>query len=102
MKLKASAPSYHIIRADVSTEITPLIGSEKQCQELVEYITDKFEDDPRQIWETNVFGKSLHELVSDGIGGKLYDMPEGARQKLAYTLRRIVNENGGGIICIIL
>ncbi|MBQ1501795.1 MAG: stage IV sporulation protein A [Firmicutes bacterium] len=102
VKLKASAPSYHIIRADVSTEITPLIGSEKQCQELVEYITDKFEDDPRQIWETNVFGKSLHELVSDGIGGKLYDMPEGARQKLAYTLRRIVNENGGGIICIIL
>ena len=92
----------HIIRADISTEITPLIGTEKQCEELVHYIMDQFEDDPQAIWNTNVFGKSLHELVSDGINSKLYQMPENARQKLTYTLQRIVNENGGGIICIIL
>ena len=102
VRLKASAPSYHIIRANVTTEITPLIGTEKQCEELVQYITDEFEDDPQKIWNTNVFGKSLHELVSDGISGKLYQMPENARQKLTYTLQRIVNESGGGIICIIL
>jgi len=63
---------------------------------------DEFEDDPQKIWQTNVFGKSLRELVTDNISGKLYQMPENARQKLAYTLQRIVNESGGGIICIIL
>ena len=69
---------------------------------MVNYITDEFEDDPQKIWNTNVFGKSLHELVSDGISSKLYQMPENARQKMTYTLQRIVNENGCGIICIIL
>ena len=102
VRLKASAPSYHIIRANISTEITPLIGTEKQCEELVRYIMDEFEDDPSKIWQTNIFGKSLHELVSDGISSKLYRMPEHARGKLALTLQRIVNETGGGIICIIL
>lgn len=94
--------TIHIIRADISTEITPLIGTEKQCEELVQYITAQFADDPQAIWNTNVFGKSLHELVSDGINSKLYQMPEQARQKLVYTLQKIVNEKGGGIICIIL
>ncbi|NLF80756.1 MAG: hypothetical protein GX572_06160 [Clostridia bacterium] len=94
--------SIHIIRANVNTEITPLIGTEKQCEELAHYIMDEFEDDPQKIWQTNVFGKSLRELVTDNISGKLYQMPENARQKLAYTLQRIVNESGGGIICIIL
>lgn len=102
VRLKASAPSYHVIRANVSTEITPLIGTEKQCEELVRYIMDEFEDDPAKIWQTNIFGKSLHELVSEGISGKLYEMPTQAREKLALTLQRIVNETGGGIICIIL
>lgn len=102
VRLKASAPSYHIIRANVGTEITPLIGTEKQCEELVRYIQNEFEDDPARIWNTNIFGKSLHELVSEGISGKLYRMPENARDKLALTLQRIVNESGGGIICIIL
>ncbi len=102
VRLKASAPSYHIIRANITTEITPLIGTEKQCEDLVHYIMDEFEDDPQKIWDTNVFGKSLHELVADGINGKLYQMPENARQKMTYTLQRIVNEKGGGIICIIL
>jgi len=102
VKLKASAPSYHIIKADISTEITPLIGTESQCEELVKYILSQFEDDPQQIWNTNVFGKSLRELVQDGINGKVYQMPDNARQKLQMTLQRIVNDGGGGLICIIL
>jgi len=79
-----------------------MIGTEKQCHDLVRHISDLMEDDPGKIWDTNIFGKSLHELVSDNISGKLYQMPENARQKLTYTLQRIVNESGGGIICIIL
>ena len=102
VRLRASAPSYHIIRANVLTEITPLIGTEKQCEDLVRYIMDEFEDDPQKIWSTNIFGKSLHELVSEGISGKLYRMPEQAREKLADTLQRIVNDNGGGILFIII
>lgn len=102
VRLKASAPSYHVIRTNISTEVTPLVGTEKQCADLVRYIMDEFEDDPAKIWQTNIFGKSLHELVSEGIAGKLSRMPENAQEKLAQTLQRIVNESGGGIICIIL
>jgi stage IV sporulation protein A len=102
VKLKASAPSFHLIRANISTELTPLIGTEKQCEELVRYILDEFEDDPQKIWNTNIFGKSLHELVQEGIQGKIYRMPENAQVKLQETLQRIVNDGGGGLICIIL
>jgi len=102
VRLKASAPSYHIIRANISTEITPLIGTESQCEELVKYILNEFEEDPQKIWQTNIFGKSLNELVQEGIQGKLYRMPENAQLKLQETLQRIVNEGGGGLICIIL
>lgn len=102
VRLKASAPSFHVIRANISTEITPLIGTEKQCEELVRYILSEFEEDPQKIWETNIFGKSLNELVQEGIQGKLYKMPENAQAKLQDTLQRIVNEGGGGLICIIL
>ena len=102
VKLKASAPSFHLIRANISTEITPLIGTEKQCEELVRYILEEFEDDPQRIWNTNIFGKSLHELVQEGIQSKLYRMPENAQLKLQETLQRIANEGGGGLICIIL
>lgn len=102
VKLKASAPSYHVIRSSISTEITPLIGTEKQCEELVHYILDEFEDDPQRMWETNIFGKSLYDLVQEGIQGKLCTMPENARKKLQTTLQRIVNDGGGGIICIII
>lgn len=102
VRLKASAPSFHVIRANISTEITPLIGTEKQCEELVRYILSEFEEDPQKIWQTNIFGKSLNELVQEGIQGKLYKMPENAQIKLQDTLQRIVNEGGGGLICIIL
>jgi len=102
VKLKANAPSYHLIRADITTEITPLIGTEKQCEELVDFIMNEFEDNPQALWETNIFGKSLHDLVREGIQGKLYHMPENAQVKLQETLERIVNEGGGGLICIII
>lgn len=102
VRLKASAPSFHVLRANISTEITPLIGTEKQCEELVRYILSEFEEDPQKIWQTNIFGKSLNELVQEGIQGKLYKMPENAQVKLQETLQRIVNEGGGGLICIIL
>jgi len=102
VKLKATAPSYHLIRANITTEITPLIGTEKQCEDLVKNILQDFEENPQKIWETNIFGKSLHELVRDGIQGKLYRMPENAQIKLQETVERIVNEGSGGLICIII
>lgn len=102
VKLKAKAPSLHIIRADITTEITPIIGTEKQCEELVRYMLDEFEEDPTKIWESNIFGKSLHDLVREGIQNKLHRMPENAQVKLQDTLQRIVNEGSGGLICIII
>ncbi len=102
VKLKAKAPSLHIIRADITTEITPIIGTEKQCEELVRYMLDEFEEDPAKIWDSNIFGKSLHDLVREGIQNKLHRMPENAQHKLQDTLQRIVNEGSGGLICIII
>lgn len=102
VKLKASAPSLHIIRTDIAAEITPLMGTEKQCADLARYITEKFQENPSQIWAYDIFGKSLHDLVKDSIQGKLQKMPENAQVKLRETLGRIVNEGSGGIICIII
>ena len=102
VRLKASAPSIHMIRADIKTEVSPIVGSEKQSEELVRYLLSEFEDSPEKIWESNIFGKSLHELVNEGLNNKLYKMPEEARAKIQETLQRIVNENSSGLICIIL
>ena len=102
VKLKAKAPSIHMIRADIETEVSPIVGSEKQSEELVNYLLSEFESDPIKIWESNIFGKSLHELVNEGLQNKLCRMPEDAQQKLQETLERIVNEGSGGLICIIL
>jgi stage IV sporulation protein A len=102
IKLRASAPSLHILRADVTTEITPLIGTEKQAEELVKYILDEFESDPKRVWQSNIFGKSLHDLVREGIQNKLYKMPDNVQIKLQDTLQRIVNDGHGGLICIII
>lgn len=102
VRLKASAPSIHMIRADIETEIAPLVGTEKQSEELVNYLLKEFENEPGRIWESNIFGKSLHELVSEGLHNKLLRMPEDAQQKLQETLQRIINEGSGGLICIIL
>ena len=102
VKLKAKAPSIHMIRADIETEVSPVVGSEKQSEELVNYLLSEFENTPIKIWESNIFGKNLHELVNEGLQNKLYKMPEDARIKLQETLERIINEGSGGLICIIL
>ena len=102
VKLRAHAPSLHIIKADIETEVSPLVGSEKQSEDLVNYLMKEFEEDPTQIWKSNIFGKSLHELVNEGLQNKLYKMPEDAQCKLQETLERIINEGSGGLICIIL
>lgn len=102
IKLRASAPSVHMIRADIETEIAPLVGSEQQSEELVNYLLSEFEGQPEKLWESNIFGKSLHELITEGLQNKLYKMPEDAQIKLQETLQRIINEGSNGLICIIL
>ena len=102
VKLKATAPSIHLIKTNVETEVSPIVGSEKQSEELVNYLLSGFESDPKQIWESNIFGKSLHKLINEGLQTKLAKMPEDAQIKLQETLERIVNEGSGGLICIIL
>ncbi len=102
IRLRASAPSLHLIRADIETEVNPIVGTEKQSEELVHYLLEEFESDPIKIWESNIFGKSLHELVNEGLLTKLNHMPDDARMKLQETLQRIINEGSGGLICIIL
>lgn len=102
VKLKASAPSIHMIRADIETEVSPIVGSEKQSEDLVKYLLSEFESDPKSIWKSNIFGKSLHELVNEGLHNKLYKMPDEAQMKLQETLERLINEGNGGLICIIL
>ena len=102
VKLKATAPSLHIIKANIETEASPIVGSEKQSEDLVNYLLSEFESDPKKIWESNIFGKSLHSLVNEGLQTKLSKMPEEAQMKLQETLERIVNEGSGGLICIIL
>lgn len=102
VKLKASAPSLHIIRANIRTEVNPIMGSEKQSEEMVKYLLHEFEEDPVQIWHSNMFGKSLYDLVNEGLNAKLAHMPEDSRLKIVETLGRIINEGSNGLICIIL
>lgn len=102
VKLRASAPSIHMMKANIITEVSPIVGSEKQSEELVMYLLRDFEENPGKIWESNIFGKSLHELVNEGLHNKLYRMPVDARLKLQETLERIINEGCGGLICFIL
>lgn len=102
VKLKAKAPSIHLIKTCVETEVSPIVGSEKQSEELVNYLLSEFDSNPKEIWKSNIFGKSLHELVNEGLQTKLSKMPEDAQMKLQETLERIVNEGSGGLICIIL
>ena len=102
VRLKASAPSLHIMKVDVKTEISPIVGSEQQSEDLVKYLLKEFESNPTGLWETNMFGKSLHELVNEGLNKKIVQMPLEAQKKMRKTLTRIVNEGKGGIICILL
>ena len=102
VKLKASAPSIHLMKANINTTVSPIVGTERQSEELVMYLLDGFDDDPKRIWESNIFGKSLHELVNEGLHNKLYKMPVDARMKLQETLERVINDGCSGLICFIL
>ena len=102
VRLKASAPSIHLLKATINTEISPIVGSERQSEELVMSLLQDFEQDPIRIWESNIFGKSLHELVNEGLQNKLLHMPQEARARLQETLERVINEGCSGLICIIL
>ncbi len=102
IRLSASAPSIHMMKINTKTEVTPIVGSEQQSQELVSYMLKEFEEDPIKIWESNIFGKSVHELVNEGLHNKLYRMPSDARAKIAETIEKIINNGCNGLICIIL
>ncbi|KPU44001.1 stage IV sporulation protein A [Oxobacter pfennigii] len=102
VKLRASAPSLHMIRADIETEVSPVVGTEKQGEDLVKSLLEQFESDPAKLWQSNMFGKTLEELVKEGLQSKLFKMPEDVQSKLQRTVQKIVNEGGGGLICIIL
>lgn len=102
IRLRATAPSIHMLKTLISTEVTPIVGSEKQSEELVNYLLKEFESSPGKIWESNILGKSLHELVNEGLHNKLYRMPMDAREKLKETIEKIINEGCNGLICIIL
>jgi stage IV sporulation protein A len=91
-----------MMKADIATEVSPIVGSEKQSEDLIMYLLKEFEENPVKIWESNIFGKSVHELVNEGLHSKLEHMPEASRTKLSETLERIINEGSGGLICIIL
>ena len=91
-----------MIRADIQTEVSPIVGSEKQSEDVVKFLLDEFEQDPAKIWESNMFGKSLYELVNEGINAKLSHMPYDSRVKIADTLRKIINDGSSGLICILL
>jgi len=102
IRLKATAPSIHMIRVDVESEFAPIIGTEKQSHELIRYLMQDFEENPTKIWEADIFGRSLQSIVQEGIQGKTAMMPDNARYKLQETLGRIINEGSGGLIAIIL
>ena len=102
VRLRAASPSIHMMKAKIETEVAPIVGSERQSEDLIKYLLDEFEEDPSSIWQSNIFGKSLHELVNEGLHTKLNHMPADARRKLRETLERVINEGCSGLICIIL
>lgn len=102
VRLRASAPSIHMMKANITTEVAPIVGSESQSEELVNYLLKEFEENPSKIWDSNIFGKSLNELVNEGLHNKLYRMPNDARMRLQETLEKVINEGCSGLICIIL
>lgn len=102
VKLKASAPSIHLMRADIETEISPMVGGEQESEQLITYLLGEYEEDTDKLWQSNIFGKSLFELVNEGLVSKINKMPDDAHQKMTRTLTRMINENTGGMICILL
>ena len=102
VRLRAKAPSIHMIRADIQAEVSPIVGSEKQSEDMLDFLLREFEGEPEKIWQSNIFGRSFHELINEDLASKLKHMPEDARQKMQQTLEKIINEGSGGLICIIL
>jgi stage IV sporulation protein A len=102
VKIKANAPSLHFIQANIETEISPIVGTQEQSEDLINYLMKDFETDPGKVWESNIFGRSLYDMVNDGLQNKLFHMPEDAQQKFQETLQKVINEGSGGLICIIL
>lgn len=102
VRLRATAPSIHMIRANIEAQVAPIVGTEQQSEEMVKFLMHEFEEDPTRLWQTNMFGKSLHELVGEGLHAKLAHMPDDARQKLGETVERIINEGADGLVCILL
>ena len=102
VRLRASAPSIHLLSANIRAEVNPIVGTEKQSEELVHYLLSEFEEQPEKIWETNIFGKSIGELMENGIRGKISMMDDECQMKLQDTMQKIVNDNNGGMVCIIL
>src|SRR5690606_34816257 len=102
VKLKAKAPSLHVLRCDITTEVSPLIGTEKQSEEMLKYFLNEFEEEAAKICQSNLFGKSVYDLVNEHLQGKLNTMPEDARNKMRKALERIINNGSGGLICIII
>ena len=102
VKLRATAPSIHMMKTNIATVVAPIVGSESQSEELVKFLLDEFTEDPQKIWESNIFGKTLNELVNEGLRNKLLHMPTEARMKFQQTLERVINEGCNGLICIII
>ncbi len=102
VKVTARANSIHMIKAGIKTDLCPVVGTETQSEEVVKYLTDEMSDDPSKVWESNLFGRSLYDLVNDGLTAKISHMPDESREKLGETLERIINEGANGLICILL
>ena len=102
VNLSATAPSIHLIKSNITAQVNPIVGSESQSEELVHYLMKEFEENPQKLWVSNIFGKSLHELVNEGLHNKLSRMPPAARMKIQETIERIINEGCSGLICILI
>ena len=99
IRLAAEAPSFHMVRVDIDTQINPMVGGEQQSQELIEYLSS---EDPSKLWQSNIFGKSVYELIQEGLNGKLTRLPEEVRAKIRGSLTKVVNEGANGLICLII
>ncbi len=102
VKIKATAPSIHLIKADILTEVAPIVGTEEQAKDLINYITENAKENPEGIWETNIFGKTIRQLVDDGINTKINKLTDESQMKLQETMQKIINDSNGGLICIII
>lgn len=102
VRLRASAPSLHMIRVDIQTEVSPVVGTEQQSEEMIRYLMEGFEQDPQKLWGSNLFGKPLSDLVREGLSNKLMHMPADTQLKVQQTLEKIINDGTGGMVCILL